>query len=88
MQEKILVVGSSNTDMVIKAAKFPFSGQTIFGGKFFMNLEGKGADQVVTSEPALAEKRSVKDAVFCRSSSSNSSCAHASTRRHTLSQRY
>lgn len=46
---KILVVGSSNTDMVVKANHLPLPGETILGGKFFMNPGGKGANQAVAS---------------------------------------
>jgi ribokinase len=44
---KILVVGSSNTDMVIKMEKLPSPGETKLGGTFFMNSGGKGANQAV-----------------------------------------
>ena len=46
---KILVVGSSNTDMVIKTQNFPAPGETILGGKFLMNAGGKGANQAVAA---------------------------------------
>ncbi len=46
-RQQILVVGSSNTDMVIKAAHLPRPGETILGGTFFMNPGGKGANQAV-----------------------------------------
>lgn len=49
MAEKILVVGSSNTDMVIVTKKFPLPGETVLGGKFFMNPGGKGANQAVAA---------------------------------------
>lgn len=49
MLGKIVVIGSSNTDMVIKAEKFPLPGETILGGKFFMNPGGKGANQAVAA---------------------------------------
>lgn len=49
MGSKIIVVGSSNTDMVIKADRFPLPGETVLGGKFFMNPGGKGANQAVTA---------------------------------------
>ncbi len=45
---KILVIGSSNTDMVIKTSRFPLPGETILGGNFFINQGGKGANQAVT----------------------------------------
>lgn len=46
-KQQILVVGSTNTDMVIKAAHLPRPGETILGGTFFMNPGGKGANQAV-----------------------------------------
>ncbi|MDR1896489.1 MAG: ribokinase [Prevotellaceae bacterium] len=46
--QKILVVGSSNTDMVIKTEHLPRPGETVIGGNFFMNPGGKGANQAVT----------------------------------------
>ena len=46
-RRQILVVGSCNTDMVIKAAHLPRPGETILGGTFFMNPGGKGANQAV-----------------------------------------
>ena len=45
--QSIIVIGSSNTDMVIKTEKFPLPGQTILGGEFFMFAGGKGANQAV-----------------------------------------
>jgi ribokinase len=38
---RIIVIGSSNTDMVIKTEKLPAPGETILGGKFLMNPGGK-----------------------------------------------
>lgn len=46
-QQKILVVGSANTDMVIQTDHLPVLGETILGGTFFMNPGGKGANQAV-----------------------------------------
>ncbi len=46
---KIVVIGSSNTDMVIKSERLPTPGETILGGKFFMNPGGKGANQAVAA---------------------------------------
>jgi ribokinase len=46
---KILVIGSTNTDMVIKTAKIPSPGETILGGTFLMNPGGKGANQAVAA---------------------------------------
>jgi ribokinase len=46
---KIIVIGSSNTDMVIKTGKIPVPGETILGGDFLMNPGGKGANQAVAA---------------------------------------
>jgi len=45
----IVVIGSSNTDMVIKCEHLPAPGETILGGNFFMNAGGKGANQAVAA---------------------------------------
>jgi ribokinase len=45
----IYVIGSSNTDMVVKADRLPTPGETIIGGIFLMNPGGKGANQAVTA---------------------------------------
>src|SRR2546423_89703 len=49
MKPSIVVAGSSNTDMVIKADHLPGPGETILGGIFFMNPGGKGANQAVAA---------------------------------------
>jgi len=49
MKPSILVIGSSNTDMVIKAPHLPAPGETILGGTFLMNPGGKGANQAVAA---------------------------------------
>jgi ribokinase len=46
---RIIVIGSSNTDMVIKTEKLPSPGETILGGIFLMNPGGKGANQAVAA---------------------------------------
>jgi ribokinase len=46
---KIIVIGSANTDMVIKTQKLPVPGETILGGTFLMNPGGKGANQAVAA---------------------------------------
>lgn len=45
----IFVVGSSNTDMVVKAERLPMPGETVIGGAFLMNPGGKGANQAVAA---------------------------------------
>jgi ribokinase len=47
--KRIIVIGSSNTDMVIKTEKIPIPGETILGGTFLMNPGGKGANQAVAA---------------------------------------
>jgi len=49
MKPYILVVGSSNTDMVVKAGHLPVPGETILGGTFIMTAGGKGANQAVAA---------------------------------------
>jgi len=47
--QKIVVVGSSNTDMIIKMRRIPKPGETIIGGEFAMAAGGKGANQAVAA---------------------------------------
>ncbi|MDR2920038.1 MAG: ribokinase [Tannerella sp.] len=54
-QNKLLVIGSSNTDMVIYTDHFPQKGETILGKKFLMNPGGKGANQAVAAARLGAE---------------------------------
>lgn len=49
MSERIVVIGSCNTDMVINTERLPLPGETIIGGSFFMNAGGKGANQAVAA---------------------------------------
>jgi ribokinase len=46
----IVVIGSTNTDMVIRADHLPAPGETLLGGSFFMNPGGKGANQAVAAK--------------------------------------
>lgn len=48
----ILVVGSSNTDMIIKLDRLPRPGETILGGEFVTAAGGKGANQAVAAARA------------------------------------
>jgi len=45
----IVVVGSSNMDLVIKTRRIPRPGETILGGEFAMVAGGKGANQAVAA---------------------------------------
>ena len=47
--KNIIVIGSSNTDMVVKTSHLPVGGETVLGGDFFMNAGGKGANQAVAA---------------------------------------
>ncbi|MHC4759150.1 MAG: ribokinase [Planctomycetota bacterium] len=47
MSKKIVVVGSSNTDMIVKVPWIPKPGETILGGRFSTAPGGKGANQAV-----------------------------------------
>lgn len=49
---KILVIGSSNTDLIISAPRFPRPGETILGGAFTRAAGGKGANQAVAAARA------------------------------------
>ncbi|HIW51850.1 MAG TPA: ribokinase [Candidatus Alistipes excrementipullorum] len=44
---KIIVIGSSNTDLAIKTIRIPEPGETVMGGTFMMTAGGKGANQAV-----------------------------------------
>ena len=55
MGKSIVVIGSSNTDMILKAARLPKPGETIIGGKFSTAAGGKGANQAVSAARAGGE---------------------------------
>ena len=44
---KIIVIGSSNTDMVVRSEWLPRPGESVIGGDFMMVGGGKGANQAV-----------------------------------------
>ncbi len=45
----IVVVGSSNTDMVVQASRLPLPGETVLGGDLVIAAGGKGANQAVAA---------------------------------------
>lgn len=49
MAKEIVVVGSSNTDMILKVSRIPRPGETILGGEFLTAAGGKGANQAVAA---------------------------------------
>lgn len=46
---RILVIGSSNTDLTVALPRIPRPGETILGGKFLTGAGGKGANQAVAA---------------------------------------
>lgn len=52
MKPRIVVVGSSNTDMIIKLPHLPKPGETVLGGEFHMVNGGKGANQAIAAARA------------------------------------
>lgn len=52
---KLLIAGSSNTDLVIRSSQLPEPGETVTGGEFFQALGGKGANQAVAATRAGAD---------------------------------
>lgn len=51
----IAVVGSSNTDMIVKSRRIPMPGETVVGGEFLVAPGGKGANQAVAAARLGAE---------------------------------
>ena len=56
MKQHILVLGSTNTDMVISGKRIPVPGETVSDGTFLMNPGGKGANQAVAVARLSAKK--------------------------------
>jgi len=52
MGSGIVVVGSSNTDMIMKLDRIPKPGETVLGGEFSTAAGGKGANQAVAAARA------------------------------------
>lgn len=52
---RILVIGSTNTDMVVEVPALPGAGETVLGGAFRMTPGGKGANQAVAAARAGGE---------------------------------
>ena len=55
MKNKVVVVGSYNTDMTIKSKKLPGPGETVIGGHFSTGGGGKGANQAIAAARIGAE---------------------------------
>ncbi len=52
---RLVVIGSSNTDMILRVPRIPQPGETILGGKFQTAPGGKGANQAVAAARAGAD---------------------------------
>lgn len=51
----IIVLGSINTDLVIRSPSLPRPGETVLGGEFYRSAGGKGANQAVAAARSSRE---------------------------------
>ncbi len=49
MIPKIVVIGSANTDMIVRTTHIPRAGETVLGDNFIQSRGGKGANQAITA---------------------------------------
>jgi ribokinase len=49
MKPKIVVIGSANTDMIVRTVRLPKHGETVLGDNFIQARGGKGANQAVAA---------------------------------------
>jgi ribokinase len=54
MSARVVVIGSSNTDLVVRTVKLPEPGETVTGSSFAVHAGGKGANQAVAAARAGA----------------------------------
>lgn len=59
MRPTIVVVGSANTDLVVRCPRIPRPGETVLGGSFLQASGGKGANQAVAAARLGADVRFV-----------------------------
>lgn len=86
---RIVVVGSSNMDLVVKSPRIPAVGETILGGDFIMTPGGKGANQAVAAAKLGADVYLVAklgEDVFGQQSLSNFNEEGVNTEYVTLSE--
>ncbi|MEO1514750.1 MAG: ribokinase [Bacteroidota bacterium] len=55
MEKKIVVIGSSNIDLIMKVGQLPEKGETVIDGHFLQVFGGKGANQAVAAARAGGE---------------------------------
>ncbi len=55
MTNRVVVVGSANTDMMMRCSHIPAPGETVLGGEFVTAAGGKGANQAVAAARLDAE---------------------------------
>ncbi|MGI8978397.1 MAG: ribokinase [Pirellulaceae bacterium] len=53
MSMTVLILGSVNTDLVIRSPRLPRPGETVLGGEFYQAAGGKGANQAAAAARAL-----------------------------------
>ena len=46
---RVVVLGSCNTDMIVRLPRLPSAGETVLGGTFQSGPGGKGANQAVAA---------------------------------------
>ena len=56
MKPQIVVIGSANTDMIVKTTQIPRVGETVLGENFIQSMGGKGANQAVAAARLGAER--------------------------------
>ena len=49
MSGRVIVVGSVNVDLVVRAPRLPAPGETVIGGTFERHHGGKGGNQAVAA---------------------------------------
>ncbi len=55
----VLILGSVNTDLVIRSPRLPRPGETVLGGEYYQAAGGKGANQAVAAVRALGQQGQV-----------------------------